>query len=51
MILGFFMGGGRGKWVGVAKHTLPQHPNLKLEHYYTFHSLILVVLPHKEAIV
>ena len=34
------MGGGRGKWVGVAKHTLPQHPNLKLEHYNTFHSLI-----------
>ena len=40
MILGFFMGGGRGKWVGVAEHTLPHTPHLKLEHYNTFHSLM-----------
>ena len=26
MILGFFRGGGRGKWVGVAEHTLPHTP-------------------------
>ena len=39
MILGIFRGGGRGKWVGVAEHTLT-HPHLKLEHYNNFHSLM-----------
>ena len=33
------MGRGRGKWVGVAEHTLA-HPHMKFEHDTTFHSLI-----------
>ena len=35
MILGVFRGGGRGKWVGVAEHTLT-HPHEKFEHDNTF---------------
>ena len=35
----FFSKGGRGKWVGVAEHTLA-HPHVKFEHDTTFHSLI-----------
>ena len=31
MILGFFRGGGRGKWVGVAEHTLA-YPHVMFEH-------------------
>ena len=31
MILGFFMGGGRDKWVGVAEHTLPHTPQFEVE--------------------
>ena len=30
MSLGFFMGGGRGKWVEVAEHTLPHTPPFEL---------------------
>ena len=41
MILGFFRGGGRGKWVGVVEHTLPHTPHVKFEHNKTFHRLIL----------
>ena len=35
----FFSQGGRGKWVGVAEHTLA-HPHVKFEHDTTFHRLI-----------
>ena len=28
--LGFFMGGGRGKWVGVAEHPLPHTPQFEV---------------------
>ena len=30
MILGVFRGGGRGKWVGVAEHTLPHTPPFEI---------------------
>ena len=34
-ILGFFGGGGRDKWMGVAEHTLA-HPHVKFEHDKAF---------------
>ena len=39
MILGVLWEGGRGKWVGVAEHTLT-NPHVKFEHEITFHRLI-----------
>ena len=30
MILGVFRGEGRGKWVGVAEHTLPHTPPFEI---------------------